>query len=481
MAVELIGRALERQILEEARVSDEPELVAIYGRRRVGKTFLVRAFFASSIVFELVGTHDADLRQQLRGFGSALAHASRAPAPLAPPNDWREAFDQLAAWLEPRLRRARAKQVVFLDEVPWLATRRSGFLSAFEHFWNGWASRQRRLVVVICGSAASWMIQKIVLQRGGLHNRVTRSIRLDPFTLKETEAYLREHGGRFDRYSILEIYTAFGGIPHYLKQVRATESAAQNIDRVCFSRDGFLRREFENLYGSLFEKAERHEEIVRTLATKRRGLTRQEILDSTSLGSGGGTTKVLSELVECGFVGRVPHLGHPVKDAMYRLIDEYSLFYLTWIERQAPGAGVWAVKRGKPKWYAWAGLAFESICLAHARGIKRALGFEAVDTTEAAWHHRSLDDHDEGAQIDLVIDRADRTVNLCEMKFAEDEIVIDGRLANDLERKRRVYRRVTQTRKTVLLTLVTTFGVKVNEHARRLGISVVTMDALFEV
>ena len=477
--VDLVGRMTEQDVLEESRQSDEPELVAVYGRRRVGKTFLIRQFFGSSIVFELVGTHDVDLRQQLRGFGSALATASGAPAPLAPPADWREAFDQLASWLEPRLRRARAKQVVFLDEVPWLASRRSGFLSAFEHFWNGWASRQPRLIVVICGSAASWMIRKIVLQRGGLHNRVTRSIRLTPFTLKETEAYLKSRGAQFDRYSILELYMAFGGIPHYLRQIRPTESATQNIDRVCFAQDGLLRHEFEHLYVSLFEKAERHEQVVRLLATKRSGLTRQEIVGGTSLGSGGGMTKVLAELVESGFVARVPHLGRPVKDASYRLVDEYSLFYLTWIERQA--AGAWAKKRGRPKWYAWAGLAFESLCLGHVRGIKRALGIEGVDTTEAGWYHRPVDDEDEGAQIDLVIDRADRTTNLCEMKFVEDDYVIDARYARDLERKRRVYRRITSTRKTVLVTLVTTFGLKSNEHARRLGVDVVTMDALFDV
>jgi AAA+ ATPase superfamily predicted ATPase len=480
--VALIGRRREQRVLEEALASPEAELVAVYGRRRVGKTFLIRQYFAERLTFELVGIHDGSMRDQLRAFASSLGHASGVPAPLEPPKDWHRAFEQLVAWLEPRLRRARTqKQVVFLDEVPWLATRRSGFLSAFEHFWNGWASRQPNLVVVICGSAASWMIRKVVRQRGGLHNRVTRSIRLEPFTLGETEAYLRSRGSRLDRYSILELYMTFGGIPHYLKQVRATDSAAQSIDRVCFARDGLLRREFENLYASLFEKAERHEEIVRALGRKRGGLSRQELIEQTSLASGGATSKVLSELVESGFIARTPQLGREVRDARYRLTDEYSLFYLTWIEpHRGSATGAWMKKRGRPRWRSWTGLSFEGICLKHVDGIKRALGIAAVETVDAGWQHRPTEEGDEGAQIDLLIDRADRAINLCEMKFAEDDYAIDAAAARDLERKRRVLVRVTGTRKTVLLTVVTTFGLRDNDHARRLGIGVVTMDALFD-
>ncbi len=476
----LIGRHREQRTLHEALASSEAELVAVYGRRRVGKTFLIREFFAEQMAFELVGIHDGGMRDQLRAFASSLGQATNAAASLEPPRDWHAAFDQLIAWLEPRLRRARKKQIVFLDELPWLATRRSGFLSAFEHFWNGWASRQSQLVVVICGSAASWMIHKVVRQRGGLHNRVTRSIRLEPFTLVETEAYLHSRGARLDRYSILELFMAFGGIPHYLKQVRATESAAQTIDRVCFARDGLLRREFENLYASLFDKAERHEEIVRALARKRGGLTRQELIDGTSLATGGATTKVLSELVESGFIARTPQLGQPVKQAKYRLTDEYSLFYLTWIEPHRGGAaGAWIKKRGRPRWRSWTGLSFEGICLKHVPHIKRALGIAGVETADVTWEHRSTGPDDEGAQVDLLIDRADRAINLCEIKFSEDDYAVDAAMARDLERKRRVFSRVTKTRKNVLLTLVTTFGLKPNDHAQRLGLGAVTMDDLF--
>lgn len=477
----LVGRTGEQRILQESLASADAELVAVYGRRRIGKTFLIRESYRDSICFELVGINAASFRTQLRGFADALGRATRSPAPLAPPADWYAAFAQLRTYLTGRLaRRAAPKQVVFLDEVPWLATRRSGFLGAFEQFWNGWASRESRLVVVICGSSASWMLREIVRQRGGLHNRVTRRIRLEPFSLGEAEELLHVRGVRLGRYQTVELYMAFGGVPHYLAQVRSGESAAQNIDRLCFARDGLLRTEFANLYASLFDNSERHEAVVRALAKRRRGLARADLLAITSLGSGGAATKVLDELEESGFLLRVRRLGRATRDAVYWLADEYSLFYLSWIEHQRGRTeGVWLRKQGTPAWRAWSGLAFEAIALQHVPEIKRALGIASVETVEAAWEHRPDDIVPGGAQIDLVIDRADRSTNLCEMKFSETEFVVDKAYAKQLAHKRDAFRTVTRTKKSLFLTLVTTYGLRANDHSRALGIQSVVMDALF--
>ena len=478
----LVGRRAERALLGEAMRSAEPELVAVYGRRRIGKTFLIREFFGEAIAFELTGSHAGDMKSQLDAFTTALGRATGTGLPLATPASWADAFRLLEAHLKASRPAAGAgKRVVFLDELPWLATRRSGFLAAFEHFWNGWASSQEWLLVVICGSSASWMLRKVVKQRGGLHNRVTRRIRLEPFTLAETDAYLRSRDVDLGHYQTLELYMAFGGVPHYLKQARAGESAAQAIERACFTRDGLLRDEFEQLYASLFDRAERHEAVVRALAARRRGTTQGELLQAVGMVSGGTATKVLDELEESGFIARSTPLGHDQRDAVYRLADEYSLFYLTWIEKhRGRGEGAWQRKRASPRFRAWSGLAFESLCLKHVMSIKRALGIAAVETEEAPWSHRPLDPDDEGAQVDLVIDRADRSTNLCEMKFSETDYVIDKGYAHALERKRAVFRRATGTRKTVFLTLVTTYGVKNNAHAQRLGLTTVTMDALFK-
>ena len=351
---------------------------------------------------------------------------------FATPEDWMSALQTLSRALEPRLRRARKKLVVFFDELPWLATPRSGFLEAFEHFWNAWASKQKRLVVVICGSAASWMLQKIVRQRGGLHNRVTRRLRLHPFMLSEVEELLAPMPAATDRYQILQLYMTLGGIPHYLAQVRAGESAAQAIDRLCFAREGPLREEFGLLYPALFRKPERHEAVVRTLAKRRGGVSRGELVSELKMTDGGGLTKVLHELEESGFITITPQLGKTLRDSLYRLSDPYSRFYLRFIEgHRGGGKGAWMKKQTSPAYRAWSGLTFEAVALAHVDGIKRALGIAGIETEDASWHHRG-EDGEEGAQIDLVIDRADRAISLCEMKFAEDEFVIDKRYAGDL-------------------------------------------------
>jgi len=471
----LVGRTRERAILAQVMASPEAELVAVYGRRRVGKTYMIRELLGDAICFELTAVYGASVRDQLASFATALA-VTRGSA-LEPPTSWRAAFEQLAATLQ---RRPAKKRVVFFDELPWLASRRAGFLPAFEHFWNSWAVKQRDLVVIVCGSAAAWMVQHLVAARGGLHNRVTRRIRLEPFTLAETEQYFASRSMNLGRYPILELYAALGGVPYYLKQIERGDSASVAIDRTCFARDGALRDEFTKLYTSLFEHADRHVGFVRALGTRPRGMSRNELIGTTGLISGGRVSHVLDELEESGFLLRMPEFGRPIKDAVIRLIDEYSLFYLKWIEHHRGGAeNVWINKRGTPAWRAWSGYAFEGICLKHIAPLKRALGIEAVETTESAWHHRPIDRADRGAQVDLVIERRDASINLCEMKFSEGEFTIDKAYAGELRHKRDTFRRITGSRKTLLVTMVTTHGLRDNPYARELVDKSVTMDALF--
>jgi uncharacterized protein len=473
----LVGRAREREALDRAMSSTDPELVAVYGRRRVGKTFLVREHLGQDLCFELTGVHDGKMADQLANFADALARAAGRDQAL--PQDWSEALARLREHLE-TLRRRRRKRVVFFDELPWLASRRSGFLPALEHFWNSWASRRSDFVFVVCGSAAAWMVRKVIDARGGLHNRVTRRIRLEPFDLYETEQFLTARGIDLDRYAALELYMAMGGVPHYLKEVERGQSAAAAIDKVCFADNGLLRTEFGRVYASLFEHHERHEGLIRALASHPTGLMRAEVGARTGAASGGRLSRTLEELEESGFVLRTTRFGHDVKDAKYRIGDEYSLFYLRWIERYRSRArNVWATKRGSPAWRAWSGYAFEGICLKHVAQLKRALGIDAVETKESGWDHRPLAEGETGAQIDLLIDRKDAAVNLCEMKFSESEFVVDKRYADELRRKREAFRSATGTRKTVFITLVTTFGVAHNKHRRAVVDVAIDMDALF--
>jgi AAA+ ATPase superfamily predicted ATPase len=463
------------RLLDEIMADPAPALVAIYGRRRVGKTFLVRRATAKVLKFELTGVKDANLRRQLENFSSALATASTGEF-TGVPRSWEQAFDLLAKWFSTLPR--REKHVLFLDELPWLASPRSRFLPALDHFWNSWASRQPNLVLIVCGSAASWMIRKLLHDRGGLHNRVTHRIRLDPFTLAESREFLlKSRRVSLSNLQITELYMAMGGIPHYLKQVRRGESSAQTIDRTCFGKDGLLRNEFDLLYPALFDSPERHLEVVRALA--KRSLTHQEIAAASGLSDGGRLSMVIKELEESGFVRATLPFGKKKKDTRYRLSDEYSRFYLRWIESWRGDADGWLKMRGRPNWRSWSGLAFEELCMKHLGQIKAALGIAGVSTESSSWTFRPKEESETGTQIDLLIDRADGCINLCEMKFAEGPFVIDKRYAAILRQRRDTFRRETGTTKSLFLTFVTSNDVKRNAYGLELVDASVTLDALF--
>ncbi|MCF3109272.1 ATP-binding protein [Niabella sp. CC-SYL272] len=476
----IIGRQAEQALLNRLLRTPRPELIAVYGRRRVGKTYLVRTLFRKEMVFEMSGIHDAALSDQLKNFSTALGKAIASPAPLASPDGWMQAFTYLDQYLLDPLGQGGAA-VLFFDEFPWIHTPRSNFLQAFDHWWNSSATKRPNLKVVICGSAASWMIDKIINNRGGLHNRVTQKIRLLPFTLGETRAYLKHLGAVLDAYQLLQLYMAVGGIPYYLQTVQPGESAAQIIDRLCFSKDGVLRKEFENLYQSLFVNAQQHEKVVRALAKKGKGLTRDEILTACGFTSGGTTSKLLRELEESGFITPYVAFGKSANESIYKLSDEYTMFYLKFIEgAKAAGTGSWLRRGQTPAYKSWCGFAFEAVCLKHIRQVKKALGIEGVFTEESGWRYQPPKGNAEkGTQIDLVVDRQDHCMNICEMKFSEDAFVIDKTYAGDLDHKLNTFRRITRTRKTLFLTLLTTYGVQSNMHATGRVTAEVTMDALF--
>ena len=348
----------------------------MYGRRRVGKTFLILNAFEKQLAFELSGIHNATLDQQLENFSDAISKTSGSLT-LAKPDNWIQAFNLLRDYLDPILKKQR--KVVFLDEFPWFHTPRSGFLQAFENFWNVWASRQKNLVMIICGSAASWMIQKVINNRGGLHNRVTRRIRILPFTVGEAEAFLKSRKINLDKYQILQLYMVMGGIPQYLKEIERGESATQAIDRICFTKDGLLHDEFKNLYHSLFDNADHHIDVIKALAKKGKGLTRNEIIQICKLTSGGTTTQLFDELSESGFITPYIPFDRTAKDSIYKLTDEYSLFYVKFIENsQSKGSGAWIKFSTGASWRSWSGTAFESICMKHTHQLKKALGIENV-------------------------------------------------------------------------------------------------------
>jgi hypothetical protein len=476
MIEHIIGRESEKNLLLKIEKSGEPELIAVYGRRRVGKTFLIRNAFEKQLIFEFSGIHHVTLNTQLEGFSNALSDASGS-LPLARPNSWIEAFGMLTDFLSSKIEKKR--KVIFFDEFPWINTPRSGFLQAFENFWNIWASRQKNLIVVICGSAASWMIQKVINNRGGLHNRVTRRIRLLPFTIGEVANFLKARKVNLDKYQVLQLYMVMGGIPQYLKEIEVGESATQAIDRICFTKDGLLHDEFKNLYYSLFDNTDNYIDVIRALAAKGAGLTRGEIIEACRFTSGGWVTQLLDELTESGFISPYIPFNRTVKESIYKLTDEYSLFYIKFIEhRKSTGPGTWISFSTGSSWRSWSGNAFEGICMKHTDQLKKALGIESVYTEISMWRYKPQKG-EQGAQIDLLIDRRDACINICEMKFSVGDFEITKGYAKELGNKLRVFREHTKTRKTLFLTMVTTYGLKNSKNNVGLVQNEITMDALF--
>lgn len=473
----LTGRKAETEILHKALNSPEAEMISIIGRRRVGKTFLVRTVYQGQIDFEITGIQKATGSEQLRNFANQLKTFAPNLLLAKPPVDWLEAFFLLIEYL--RQKDKPGKLVVFFDEMPWLATHKSGFLKGLSYFWNSWASQQN-IVVVICGSSASWMIRKVLRDKGGLHNRVTQRIRLKPFTLAETEEYLHSRGISLDRYHLLLIYMAMGGIPHYLKEIAGNKSAAQHINQICFSENGLLRDEFFNLYPSLFDSADYHLAIIRALANRHYGMVRKEIVRAVPFTDSGRISKVLEELVESGFVSEYFPFGKKKKDKVFRLSDEYSLFYLRFIEQhQHDGEDVWNLLSQTQEFKTWSGYAFENICLKHIPQIKKALGISGIYSTATAFVKTGNAD-EPGAQIDLVIDRNDRMINLVEIKFYNSAITLTKADADEMREKLRIFQHATGTRKLVNWVMLSTFGVHPNAHSLGMVAQSLDMDILFE-
>lgn len=470
----LIGRQEEVALLDALKNTEKPAFVAVYGRRRVGKTFLIRKCFDNTFSFYLTGTANVNTRQQLSNFHASLVKQFHVAERFPHAKDWFEAFAQLTTALEAQ---PVGKKTVFLDELPWLDTAKSGFIPALEYFWNSWASAQSNFLLIVCGSAASWMIHNLINHHGGLHNRVTHRLQLEPFTLAECEAFFKMRGAAFDRYQIIQLYMAMGGIPFYLDQVDKGLTATQNIDRLCFVKNGLLRTEFDNLYASLFKKADKHIAIIETLAKKNKGMSREELAQKTKIPNGGSLTRLLQELEESGFIRRYKSFGHVVRDSYYQVSDFYSLFYLKFIKlSDLDDKNSWLDRLDMPEVRAWSGYAFEQVSRAHLTQIKQALGIGAIQTYASTWQGT---DGVSQAQVDLVIDRRDHAINLCEMKFSIHTFTIDKGYAAELQRKISVFKTATDTRKSVFLTLITTFGVTKNEYAGSLVQKSLTMDALF--
>jgi AAA+ ATPase superfamily predicted ATPase len=464
----IFGRDREIQILENIWTSKEAELVAIYGRRRVGKTYLIREYFSNRDIYcEIVGTKDGSMHEQLENFSTAFSKTFYQGIPIKNPKNWKEAFNLLTKEIE-KLPRTQ-KVVIFLDELPWMATPKSNLLQDLDYFWNSQWSRLPNLKIVLCGSAAAWILDNLINAKGGLYNRITKTILLEPFNLFETKMFLKERGVHLNDKHVLDIYMVMGGIAHYLKQIEKGKSAIQNINDICFNKDGLLHTEFPRIFKSLFDESEIHLSIVKAIAKHPYGIDRNQLLTSIGVSSGGTFNKHLTELEAAGFIQNFIPYGKKIKEHYYRVIDEYSLFYLTWIDPyiyKNPGgnkSSYWPSKIKTGAWLNWAGIAFEQICNKHIEQIRLALGLDKISCEIGNWRYvPPKGSKEKGAQIDLLFDRDDNAITICEIKYSDDEFSIDKTYANNLINKLNVFENHFLTKKQIFLSMISTAGVKKN-------------------
>ena len=452
--MKIIGRLQEQQRLLDCLESKRPEFLVVYGRRRVGKTYLIKEYFNDTFSFYATGVAKLNTKGQLRAFSDSLRQYGDTEKKM--PKDWFEAFSRLRMLLEKEtvFRDSFSnKRIVFLDEVPWMATARSDFESALDYFWNSWASSQSDILFIICGSATSWIIEHVLNNTGGLYNRVTKQIRLLPFTLKECQELYEMNGIHMSFTQVIESYMVFGGIPYYINYFDKRLSLAQNIDVLCFSENGQLHYEYNNLFQSLFKNAQKHVQIIEAISKKRAGILRTELSDIPEIGDGELLTKALKELEQCGFIRKYKNFVKNKSGYYYQVIDPFILFHLNFLKEQKFNS--WLSYINTPSYYAWTGLSFEIVCLNHIPQIKTILGISGVESMEYAWRGKENE-----AQIDLLIDRRDGVINICEMKYTTEPFSIDATYEKNLNHKIYSFQEETKTKKSVHLTMICANGLK---------------------
>lgn len=473
----IIGREIEFERLDQCMNEEESQLVVVYGRRRVGKTYLINQYFNGRFDFKLTGVYDAPKSIQLTNFINELNRQTNDDHSV--PETWTQAFTLLRSYLSSLP--ANEKHVVFFDEMPWMDTQRSDFLPAFEFFWNDFGCTLNNLVFIVCGSATSWIEKNIERSKGSMFNRQTCSLYINPFTLHETEQYLLARDVDWSRYDIAECYMIMGGIPYYLRLIKPSLSLAQNIDNIFFRKRAELWDEFDHLYRTLFNRSHLYIKAVETLSEKRSGMTRTELSKAAGLNDNSDLTVILEDLQASGFVRAYNYFGKKKQDTRYQLADYYSLFYFRFIKnRHGRDEHFWSHTYDNPQRRVWAGLTFEQLCKDHIPQIKRKLGISGILTEESSWFIHPDEDAgiENGAQIDLLIDRRDHVINICEDKFCTDVYEIDKEYSMALRRKADAFRKSTGTKKSLVLTMITTFGIKQNKYSSMIN-SQVILDDLF--
>lgn len=483
----IIGRKKELKALKSICESESAQFVALYGRRRIGKTYLITEYFngRSALFFQVTGIKKGSMKKQLDLFRLALQKTFFNDATIPELKSWKEAFNQLHACVLSMSKLKKGNIVVFLDELPWLATKKSDLLAELDQSWNTQLSKIKSLKLFICGSAASWIINKIVSDKGGLHNRLTERIHLKPFTLAEAHQFLHSQHVLFNRQQTLECYLVFGGVPYYLSRLKPNESIPQAISRLCFA-DGPLTSEYENLFSSLYDDSDLHYKIVGALSKRQSGVTRAELLHDLKITDGGTVSKAIDELTHAGFIERFEFYDGKARDLRLRIVDAFVLFHLKWIKPNTRGAlskvsdpKIWLKLSQKPAFLVWQGYAFENLCYAHIPQIRKALGIEDILSTVGIWNVTPSKET-RGCQIDLIFDRDDKFVTLCEMKFSDKPFLVTEGFVENFSAKQKCFEEHFKPKKAVTRAIITPNGIAGEKSKLRTLHNVVEAEDLFQ-
>ncbi len=479
----IVGREKEIKILDQVISSKKSEFVAIYGRRRVGKTYLVHQYLADKgVYFECTGIKDGAMREQLKNFILNFQTTFYPNLTLSTPKSWKEAFEMLTNKIN-EISKTK-KMIIFLDELPWLSTRKSKFLQEIDYFWNTQWSRMQNVKLIVCGSAASWILDNLINAKGGLHNRITYQILVEPFSLSETKKFLEMMDIDLKPMQILDLYMIMGGIPFYLSKLQKNKSVAQNINDLCFTKEGLLHSEFLRLFKSLFDAYEINVRTIRAIAKFRYGVSYKDLVKTVGKKAGGRFTERLNELEAAGFIQKLLPYGKTKRDHYYRIKDEYTMFYLKWIESTVgkipKGSNYWMTILKSPAWNSWVGCAFEIVCHKHENKIIEALHLNNIGCLVGSWKYiPPQGEKSQGAQIDLLFDRNDNAITLCEIKYSAKPYSIDKAYSKNLLNKKEVFKKGTETSKELFVCMITTMGIRKNTWSAEIVNEIVELGALF--
>ncbi|MCW5590202.1 MAG: AAA family ATPase [Legionellales bacterium] len=483
--MKITGRDREQKKLDEFYHSNRSEFMAVYGRRRVGKTYLIKNYFKTKdcVFFSTTGIDQGSFKTQRTVFCTELSRQLFHNIPIAIPTSWLKIFEIL----DQAINESKKKFIIFLDELPWMTTPKSQLLETIEYFWNQHWSHTKKVKLIICGSLSSWIIRHVIENTGGFYHRVTFRLKIEPFNLSQTRSFLEIGSGiNLTNAQILKLYSVMGGIPLYLEQIKKGRSADQLIDDICFNKEGLLFDEMEELVKSLFKNSSQYMDIIREIAKHRYGIDKRNLAKKVNIAYGGRLTTRLKELEDAGFIISFLPYQHKEKGIYYRIIDEYTMFYFSWIEpnirsikRLSSSSGYWLVKSKESSFQAWKGYTFESICYKHISEIVNTLNIPKTSSVYSWRYAPQAKSKEFGAQIDLLFDRNDDAITLCEIKYTDKPYSIDKQYAGLLKNKIKIFQEKTRTTKQLFFIMVSANGIKKNKYSDELIDGLVTLDDLF--